>query len=146
MSKVIHGIIILCILMLLYFWIVPWKKKEINFQGVLDQKNTTNVITETADLVSPSVSPERVALLFGWKRKPAARPVTEIPVEEEPPIEEKVVLATFDAYNDGECVRNLKWFFDNIKNEQTWFDSFLQSKYLLPRRCQYSSTMPTLKE
>jgi len=95
MSKVIHGIIILCILALLYFWIVPWKKKEINFQGVLDQKNTTNVIRETADLVSPSVSPERVALLFGWKRKPAARPVTEILVEEEPPIEEKVVLATW---------------------------------------------------
>jgi hypothetical protein len=95
MNKVFHGILIVCILALLYLWIVPWKEKEVGHHGVLREENTTDVVVETSVKHPPEVSIEKIAFLFGWKKKPEKKNAPPEPLEKSPPVEEKVISATW---------------------------------------------------
>jgi len=95
MNKVLHGIFIICVFVLLYLWIVPWREKEVSHQGVLREENTTDVVVETTKKHTSGGSSETIALLFGWKKVPAKKTAPSKQLEKTPPVEEEVISATW---------------------------------------------------
>ena len=92
MRKIIEIVFVLCILVLLFIWIMPREKKEIDLREEAHREESADVTLHALDERERAVPPDKVAQLFGWKkRKPAAKPAVMPAVEEK--VEEKIITA-----------------------------------------------------
>jgi hypothetical protein len=92
MRKIIEIVFVLCILVLLFVWIMPRENKVIDLREEAHREESADVTLHALDERERPVPPDNVAQLFGWKkREPAAEPAVMPAVEEK--VEEKIIVA-----------------------------------------------------
>jgi hypothetical protein len=94
MRKIIEIVFVLCILVLLFVWVMPWKNREIDLREAVHRQETADILLQAHNERERTVPPDRIAVLFGWKkRKPVAISADTPEVEEK--VEEKITRASW---------------------------------------------------
>ncbi len=118
MRKIIEIVFVLCILVLLFIWVMPWKNREIDLQEAVHREESADVLLQARDERKPPVPPDNVAQLFGWKkREPVTIPADTPAVVEK--VEEKIIPASWLkplGYAIGQDSKKYYFFKDEKSN------------------------------
>jgi hypothetical protein len=114
MRKIADIILILSIPVLVYLLLVPGAKKEVGFREAVQPAVKTVPDAKGDTGVGQAVSPDNVALLFGWKKKPVKTPENR---EDHPAVEKPIPAPWVKPLGYAVSPEGKKYYF--LKDERS---------------------------